>query len=199
MWVGVAATARRSVRASFDRRPVSGHTSQSAEDQEMGSATQRKLASLGVHDKPTVRAMEPITSVLSKPTVHAMEPITSVVSDSQILNVATAAPRRRTEPARRRRPTTLSDFVAQSFFADGERQEASGVYAETEHVRIRSLDRVPRRWWPGVLAFCLVTAAAAAGGWWLGLRPPAEWQRSRAWQAMHLPQMPPPAQPRWRS
>jgi hypothetical protein len=128
-----------------------------------------------------------------------MEPITKIISDSQILDVATAVPVGRVVPALRRKGPTLSDFVSLSFFADGERQEASGVYAETEHVRIRSLDRVPRRWLPMMLAFCLVTAAAAAGAWWLGLRPPAEWQSSRAWQALHLPPMPAPAHPRWRS
>jgi hypothetical protein len=145
--------------------------------------TNRKLAALGPHDKPTVRAMEPITRV---------------VSDSQILDVKTA-PVRLLVPARRRKAPTLSDFVSERFFADGERQEASGVYVETEHVRIRSLDRVPRRWWPMMLAFCLVTAASALGAWWLGLRPPAEWQRSATWQALHLPPMPRPAHPRWRS
>jgi hypothetical protein len=151
----------------------------------MGFATERKLAALGPHDKPTVRAMEPITSV---------------VTESQILDVATAKPILRVVSApKRRKSPTLSDFLAQAFFADGERQEQSGVYAETEPVRIRSLDRVPRRWWPMVLALCLFAAAAGAGAWWLGFRPPARWQSSRAWQALHLPAMPAPAQPRWRS
>jgi hypothetical protein len=149
----------------------------------MGSATKRRLETLGAHDKPTVRAMEPITRI---------------VSDSQILDIKTAAPLLLV-PRRRRASATLSDAVALDFFADGQRQEASGVYAETEHVKLRSLDRVPRRWLPTLIALCLVTAASAAGAWWLGFRPPAEWQSSRAWQALHLPPMPPPAHPRWRS
>jgi hypothetical protein len=149
----------------------------------MGFATERKLAAVGAHDKPTVRAMEPITSV---------------VSDSQILDVKTAQARPVVVPLRRRKAPTLSDLVTQAFFEDGHRQEASGVYHETEHVRVRSLDRVPRRWWPTMLAFLIVAAGAGAGAWWLGLRPPAEWQHAPAWQALHLPQLPPPAHPRWK-
>jgi hypothetical protein len=119
------------------------------------------------------------------------------VSESQILDVAMAKPRPIVAPVRKQRPT-LSDHVTQSFFAAGSEQEASGVYHETEHVPIRSLDRVPRRWWPMLIAFCLVVGAAAAGAWYVGLRPPAAWQGSRAWQAMHLPPMPAPAHPRWK-
>jgi hypothetical protein len=150
----------------------------------MGFATERRLAALGVHDKSTVRALGTISAE---------------VSDSQILDIKTSPARRLVPaPAQRRRPTTLSDFVTQTFFEDGNKQEQSGVYTETEHVPIRSLDRVPRRWWPMMLALFLVVAAAAAGAWWLGFRPPAEWQRSQAWRTMHLPPMPPPAQPRWK-
>lgn len=115
------------------------------------------------------------------------------VSDSQILDVATAQPRRRAVTPQRRRVPTLGDGVAQSFFAEGHRQEAIGEFQETEHVPIRSLDRVPRRWWPMMLAFCFCLGAAGAGAWRLGLRPPAEWQRSPLWQTLHLPQMPPSA------
>jgi hypothetical protein len=146
----------------------------------MGIATQRKLAAVGPHDEPTRRAMLPIRDV----------------SDSQILDVATAKPRAIVTPIRPKRPT-LGDLITQSFFAAGAEQEASGVYHETEHVKIRSLDHVPRRWWPTMIALCLVLGAATAGAWYLGFRPPATWQTSRAWQALHLPSMPPPAHPRW--
>jgi hypothetical protein len=149
----------------------------------MGSATQRRLATRRVHDKSTVRAMEPITRV---------------VADSQILETATAAPPLRlVAAAHRRQSATLNDHLALDFFEKGNQQEASGVYVESEHVRVSSLDRVPRRWWPMLLVFCLFTAGAAAGAWWLGFRPPADWQRTPTWQALHLPPMPPPAHPRW--
>jgi hypothetical protein len=150
----------------------------------MGNATQRKLAARGPHDRSTVRTLEPITDV---------------VSEAHIIEVATVAPQHRGTPARRRQSPRLNDLVSQTFFADGQRQEATGIYSETAHVRIRSLDRVPRRWWPMMLVFCLFTTAAGAGAWWLGFRPPAAWQHTRAWQALHLPPMPTPAQPRWRS
>jgi hypothetical protein len=149
----------------------------------MGSATQRKLAALGPHNKPTVRAMEPITRV---------------VAESQILDVAPAAPSLRLVAKARRQSATLNDHLALDFFEKGNQQEASGVYIESEHVRVSSLDRVPRRWWPMLLVFCLFTAAAAAGAWWVGLRPPAEWQSSPTWQALHLPPMPSPVHPRWK-
>jgi len=78
----------------------------------------------------------------------------------------------------------------------GERQEASGFFIETEHVRVRSLDRVPRRWWARLtMAAALLFLAAgctAAAAWRLGVRPPAGWQRTPAWQALHLPALAPP-------
>jgi hypothetical protein len=61
---------------------------------------------------------------------------------------------------------TLNDLVALRFFEDGNRQEAEGVYDETEHVPVGSLDRVPVARWPMVLALLLLTTAAAAGAWW---------------------------------
>jgi len=60
-----------------------------------------------------------------------------------ILEVATVKPRPTLTPIYGQK-ATLSDLVTQRFFADGTAQEASGVYHETEHVRVRSLDRVPR-------------------------------------------------------
>jgi hypothetical protein len=128
-----------------------------------------------------------------------MEPITRVVADNQILEVATEPPIRLVVPPRRRQSATLkNDHLALDFFEKGNAQEASGVYVESEHVRVSSLDRVPRRWWPMLLVFCVFTAAAAGGAWWLGIRPPADWQRSSTWQALHLPPMPAPAHPRWK-
>jgi len=90
------------------------------------------------------------------------------------------------------RPGTLNDLLTLKFFADGESQSEEGVYKETEHVPIPSLDSVPRRRWPAIILFCVFVGAAAGSAWWMGLRPPAEWQSSRAWQALHLPKLPPP-------
>jgi len=122
-----------------------------------------------------------------------MSPVSEVtqrVSESQILDVATARPR--VIPLTRRKEPTLGDGVAREFFVAGDRQEAAGVFNETEHVRVRSLDRVPRLWSPAMLVLLLVLAGGGAGAWWLGYRPPAEWQRSRLWEALRLPPMPPP-------
>jgi hypothetical protein len=139
-----------------------------------GSSTLRRLSALDQpNDHTTARAIPVVTFEVE-------------VSESQVVQTTAA-------PAPRRKRATLSDFVTQTFFAEGNRQEAIGIYSETEHVRLRSLDRVPRRWWPMMLAFFLLVAGAAAGAWWLGFRPPAEWQRSKIWQELHLPKMPPPA------
>jgi hypothetical protein len=146
----------------------------------MGIATQ-KLAMLGPHDAPTRRAMLPIGEG----------------SESQSFDVATAKTRATLTPIYGQK-ATLSDLATQRFFADGAAQEASGVYKETDHVRVRSLDRVPRRWTPMMITLCLVVVAATAGAWSLGFRPPVEWQRSQTWQALHLPPMPAPAHPRWK-
>jgi hypothetical protein len=136
----------------------------------MGNDTRRRLAVL----RPRERPSRPVSEV------------TQQVSESQILDVATARPR--VIPLTRRKKPTLGDEIAREFFVAGDRQEAAGVFHETEHVRVRSLDRVPRRWWPPVLALLLVLAGGGAGAWWLGYRPPVELQRSRLWQALRLPQ-----------
>jgi hypothetical protein len=140
----------------------------------MDSDTRRGLAALRPRDRPT----------------RSVWDVTQQVSESQILDVATARPR--VIPLTRRKKSTVGDGVAREFFAAGDRQEAAGVFNETEHVRVRSLDRVPRRWWPAMLVLLLVLAGGGAGAWWLGYRPPAEWQRSRLWQALHLPPLSPP-------
>jgi hypothetical protein len=123
----------------------------------MGVATERRLATMrkGPHDLSTVRALPTITSSYD-------------VSDSQILDVATAAPLRLVKPVPRGPGPTLSDLATQSFFEDGARGELTGTYAETEHVRIRSLDEVPRRLGPRLIVLSLMVAAAGAAGWWLG-------------------------------
>jgi len=110
----------------------------------MGNTSERRLAALRQQGQPSAT-------------------ITRNVSRSQILDVA---PDRRRPPAP---PATLRDPFTAGFFAEGNRQELEGVFRETEHVRLRSLDRVPRRWWPLVLVWCMVLGAAAAGGWWLAL------------------------------
>src|SRR5882672_2795579 len=145
----------------------------------MGIDTRRKLAALRARDRPVIRPAAEVTQQ---------------VAESQILDVSTARPR--VIPLVHKKKPTL-DPLARDFFAAGERQEASGVFIETEHVRVRSLDRVPRRWWARLtMATALVLLAAgcaAAAAWRLGVRPPAEWQRTRAWQALHLPPLAPPS------
>jgi hypothetical protein len=130
--------------------------------------TRRRLAVLRPRARPILPASE----------------VTQQVSESQILDVATARPR--IIPLTRRKKPTLGDGVAQEFFVAGDRQEAAGVFNETEHVRVRSLDRVPRRWWPTMLVLLLLVAGGGAGAWWLGYRPPVEWYPSRVWQALRL-------------
>jgi len=140
----------------------------------MGNDTRRRLAGLRPRDRPS----RPVSEV------------TQQVLESQILDVAAARPR--VIPLTRRKEPTLGNGVAREFFVAGDRQEAAGVFTETEHIRVRSLDRVPRSWWPAMLVLLLVLAGGGAGAWWLGYRPPAEWQRSHLWQALQLPPMPPP-------
>jgi hypothetical protein len=140
----------------------------------MDNDTQRRLAVLRRRDRTIRSGLE----------------VTQQVSESQILDVAAARPR--VIPLTRRKEPTLGDGIAREFFVAGDRQEAAGVFHETEHVRVRSLDRVPRRWSPTLLVLLLVLAGGGAAAWSLGYRPPAEWQRSHLWQALRLPPMPPP-------
>jgi hypothetical protein len=146
----------------------------------MDTETRRKLAALRARDRPVIR-----------PTAE----ITQQVGESQILDVNTAPPR--VIPLVRKKQPTL-DPLARDFFAAGERQDASGFFIETEHVRVRSLDRVPRRWWArltmAVALLLLAAGCAAAAAWRLGVRPPPGWQRTRAWQVLHLPVLAPPAE-----
>lgn len=140
----------------------------------MGNDTRRRLAELRWRDRP----------------IRPVSEVTQQVSASQILEVATARPR--VTPLTRRKEPTLGDGVAREFFVAGDRQEAAGVFNETEHVRVRSLDRVPRLWSPAMLVLLLVLAGGGAGAWWLGYRRPVAWQRSSVWAALRLPPMPPP-------
>jgi hypothetical protein len=135
------------------------------------------MAALGPHDRPTLRAAAKVAGE---------------VSESQILEIVEAPSPQLGASARRRHLPTLDDPVTQTFFAEGDRQEATGLFKETEHIRLRSLDRVPRRWWPMMVTLCLLMAATGAGMWWMGLRPPGRMQRARAWQLLHLSPMPPP-------
>jgi len=109
-------------------------------------------------------------------TVRGVPTVAVDVSDSQVIDIRAASPRRR-------RSASLNDATTQAFFADGERQEALGVFTETPEIRVHSLDRVPRRWWRlTVLGFAACLVMAAAGAWWLGFRPSIEWQRINIWQ-----------------
>jgi hypothetical protein len=145
----------------------------------MDNETRRKLAALRARDRPVIR-----------PTAE----VTQQVAESQIVDVNTARPR--VIPLVHKKKPTL-DPLARDFFAAGERQEMSGFFIETEHVRVRSLDRVPRRWWArltmAAALLLLAAGCAAAAAWRLGIRPPVEWQRTRGWQALHLPALAPPS------
>jgi serine/threonine-protein kinase len=86
----------------------------------------------------------------------------------------------------------MDDEVSSSFFAEGERQEKSGVYAEPVPIYKGPLDRVPHRRWPAVLVLFALLAGGAGAAWWTGWRPPAEWQRqwSRLVEKLQLPAAP---------
>jgi len=119
------------------------------------------------NDRTTVRKLEKLD-------------IEVTVSNSQILNVAAASARRAAAPPppAGRPHVTLRDLLTLKFFAEGEDQEASGVYNETEHVPIRSLDQVPRRSWPAALVLFVFAAGSFAGGWWLGTTGMSMWWTS---------------------
>src|SRR4029079_717972 len=95
-----------------------------------GIDTRRRMGAVkGEHDRTTARRMDVITTV---------------VSTSQIIQTSDEPP---PPPPRRRTSASLSgDVVSLDFFEEGHRQEAEGVFKETTHVPISSLDRVPRRW-----------------------------------------------------
>jgi hypothetical protein len=124
----------------------------------MGIATERKLAAVSGPD------------VHSLSTVRALPTMAREVSDSQILDAKTAVPLRLVKPAAPLPGPTLSDLATLKFFEEGQRQETEGVYRETEHIPLRSLDRVPLRLGPALLTMSVALGGAAAAGWWLGLR-----------------------------
>jgi hypothetical protein len=60
----------------------------------------------------------------------------------------------------------LSDAVSDSFFAEGLRQEAQGMWREPSRLAYRgSFDRLPRHFWPTVVFLVVVVGSvvAAAG------------------------------------
>jgi hypothetical protein len=80
-------------------------------------------------------------------------------------------------------PASTMDDISETFFADGHRQEASGVYLETPLQYRGSLDRIPRHGRPGLLFVVALFALGAGVAWWMGWRPPATWNLASLWQA----------------
>jgi serine/threonine protein kinase len=105
--------------------------------------------------------------------------ITEIVRSSDVVHVsplaAAAAP-----------AVEMDDEVSSSFFAEGHRQEASGLYEELAYDR--HLDRIPRRRWPAFLLLFLLATACAGAAWYTGWRPPAQWQQraSALFDKLHL-------------
>jgi serine/threonine protein kinase len=84
-------------------------------------------------------------------------------------------------------PEVDMDDVSESFFDEGRRQEASGLFAETPAPYRGSLTRVPRTRGPALLLLTFLFAAGGAAAWWTDWRPPPEWQPSSLWQTVvHL-------------
>lgn len=80
-------------------------------------------------------------------------------------------------------PAAELDGVSESFFADGWRQETSGLYVESPPRYRGSLDRIPRHNRARLLFVFGVFGVVVGVAWWLGWRPPATWQLSSLWRA----------------
>jgi serine/threonine protein kinase len=65
----------------------------------------------------------------------------------------------------------MGDEVSESFFDDGRRQEASGVFTEPPPPVRRSLDRVPGYHRGPLLLLVMILGLGAGLGWWTGWRP----------------------------
>jgi hypothetical protein len=78
----------------------------------------------------------------------------------------------------------MGDEVSETFFAEGLRQETHGLYVDSPALHRGSLDRVPRNRWPQLLFMGTLLSLGAGIFWWMGWRPPAEWQLSSLWQTV---------------
>ena len=85
------------------------------------------------------------------------------------------------------------DDVSESFFAEGERQEALGWSSEPQPPYAGSLDRLPRTHWPMALLLVGLLGLGTAGALFVGWRPPASVQESVLYQRLGLPRAEAPA------
>src|SRR5688572_29442907 len=99
--------------------------------------------------------------------------ITMSVSNSQILDVSSTIGAQ---------PTAELDDVSERFFAEGQRQEASGWFVETPAPYRGSLDRIPRHHWPPLVALAVLVSVGAGVAWWTGWRP--DWDPSALWRTI---------------
>jgi hypothetical protein len=79
------------------------------------------------------------------------------------------------------------DDVSESFFAEGERQEALGWRPESTPAYGGSLDRLPRTRWPLALLLVGLLGLGTAGACFVGWPPPASIQQSLLYQRLGLP------------
>jgi hypothetical protein len=91
--------------------------------------------------------------------------ITRTVSPSQILE---------TSFLRAAQPEEELDEISETFFLEGEIQEASGVFVETNPFR-GSLDLVPHRRWPALVLVGALLCAGATLAWC------ADWRSLIVW------------------
>jgi len=113
-------------------------------------------------------------------------------------NLSSGAPARSTASAAYARTTNAAevgahvhqdqdDDVSESFFAEGERQEALGWHPESTPAYGGSLDRVPRTRWPLALLLVGLVGLGTAGACFVGWPPPASVQESSLYQRLGLP------------
>jgi serine/threonine protein kinase len=119
-----------------------------------------------------------LVTALEEALADSIAEVTRPVSNVQIMSEAAM-------PAAQ--PEVDMDDVSESFFDEGRRQEASGLFAETPAPYRGSLTRVPRTRGPALLLLTFLFAAGGAAAWWTDWRPPPEWQPSSLWQTVvHL-------------
>ena len=118
------------------------------------------------------------------------DPWATSTREAASLPLARALAERRSS-ARRRGNTGARSSLTEQFFQEGDRQEASEFKDQPPERELEedaaaldfdSFDRVPKQRKPLVAALVSLAVAAAALGWWAGLRPPERWRRLAASQ-----------------